>query len=46
MPHPEHTFVSLPSKQQTDHMHVMSTERQRERETAEYVNSNQISCNS
>lgn len=41
MPHPEHTIVSLPSKQQTDHMHVMSTQRQR----VEYVNSKQISCN-
>jgi hypothetical protein len=28
MPHPEHTFVSLPSKQQTDDMHVMSTHRE------------------
>lgn len=42
MPHSEHTFVSLPFKQQTDHMHVMST--QRERESVEYVNSKQISC--
>jgi len=32
MPHPEHTFVSLPSKQLTDHMHVLSTERERQRE--------------
>jgi len=31
MPHPEHTFVSLPSKQQTYHMHVFSTKTERER---------------